>query len=70
MVQVLPVFWKDRQVEHYTFDNYEDAHESAKELARECEVLEARGWDITIGRLWSIKHDDEAEYNRIMGKVA
>lgn len=34
------VYWKGIQVDHYSFDKYEDAHEAALELAVRCRTLE------------------------------
>lgn len=35
--------WKEKIVEHYTFDNYEEEKESAEELGRRCRILESNG---------------------------
>src|SRR5260370_275345 len=37
------VYWKEIQVDHYSFDQYEDAHEAALELADPCRTLEMLG---------------------------
>src|ERR1700724_3034459 len=48
------VYWKGIQVDHYSFDKYEDAHEAALELADRCRTLEVLGLPVYTARqaLW------------------
>ena len=47
------VYWKGIQVDHYSFDKYEDAHEAALELADRCRTLEMLGIPVsTAHQAW------------------
>jgi len=47
------VYWKEIQVDHYSFDKYEDAHEAALELADRCRTLEMLGLPVsTAHQAW------------------
>jgi hypothetical protein len=47
------VYWKGVQVDHYSFDKYEDAHEAALELADRCRTLEMLGIPVsTAHQAW------------------
>ena len=41
------VYWKGIQVDHYSLDKYEDAHEAALELADRCRTLEMLGLPVS-----------------------
>ena len=45
------VYWKGIHVEHYSHDNYEEIRKDAIELARRCQILEARGIQPSCGRV-------------------
>jgi hypothetical protein len=47
------VYWKGRQVEHYSFREYDKAEIAAQELARRCRILESRGVEVnTTNAIW------------------
>ena len=47
------VYWKEIQVDHYSFDKYEHAHEAALELADRCRTLEMLGLPVsTAHQAW------------------
>jgi hypothetical protein len=47
------VYWKGIQVDHYSFDRCEDAHEAALELADRCRTLEMLGIPVsTAHQAW------------------
>ena len=47
------VYWKGVQVDHFSFDRYEEAHEAAIELADHCRTLEMLGLPVsTAHQAW------------------
>ena len=47
------VYWKEIQVDHYSFDKYEEAHEAALDLADRCRTLEMLGIPVsTAHQAW------------------
>ena len=47
------VYWKGIQVDHYSFDKYEEAHEAALDLADRCRTLEMLGIPVsTAHQAW------------------
>ena len=47
------VYWKGVQVDHFSFDKYEEAHEAAIELADRCRTLEMLGLPVsTAHQAW------------------
>ena len=47
------VYWKRVQVDHFSFDKYEEAHEAAIELADRCRTLEMLGLPVsTAHQAW------------------
>lgn len=47
------VYWKGIQVDHFSFDRYEEAHEAAMELADRCRTLEMLGLPVsTAHQAW------------------
>lgn len=50
------VFWKGKEVEHYSFKNKQEEKAAAEELARRCRLLEERGQEVnTTTAVWRWK---------------
>lgn len=45
------VYWKDRQVEHYSFHDTDAERAAAEQLARACLACEARGQEVKFANL-------------------
>ena len=47
------VYWKDVEVDHFSFNRYEKAHEAAIDLAGHCRTLEMLGLPVsTAHQAW------------------
>ncbi len=46
------IYWRGRQVEHYSHDSYKGMRQSAKDLERRALILESRGIKVTFGSLF------------------
>lgn len=53
------VFWRGKEVEHYSFNDPEASKKAATRLARKCLAMEAAGIPITIGSVLNFKLDEE-----------
>lgn len=50
------IYWKGKQVEHYSHEHYEDADRDAKELAERCKLLEKNGLKVSsMNAIWNWK---------------
>lgn len=50
------IYWKEIRIEHYSFDEYEEADIAIKKLESECKTIESKGLEVTslrLSALWS-----------------
>jgi hypothetical protein len=51
------VYWKDKQIEHFSFRNYDEERVEAQQLGRLCAQLEELGAEVTFQAMYSLRHD-------------
>ncbi len=58
------IYWKGHQVEHYEIPwaYTEEAHKSAIELARRCQILESKGIEPTVNSaIWRWEESENSQ---------